>query len=115
MDTKKLIGKRPSLKTIGIVLGSMALAFLIGVQTAGDVNPIIGATNADSSLLEGDLDGNGSIEIADALIALDIARGYATALPEELAADPNRDYVITFDDVATILTTIRNASASPER
>ena len=106
--------KRPSWKTIGIVAASMSFAFLIGIQTASDVKPIIGGANADSSLVEGDLDGNGVIAIADALLALEIAQGYTVATPEELAADPNRDYVITFDDVSTILLMIEHASHDPE-
>jgi hypothetical protein len=116
MDTNThLKFSRPSWKTIGIVTTSMAFAFLIGVNTAGDVHPIIGSTNADNSLVEGDLNGNGRIDIDDALEALDIARGYRTATPDELSADPNGDYVITLGDVATILTDIRNTSGTPGR
>lgn len=93
---------RPSLRTIGIVLGSMTAAFVLGVETAGDV-PQIPTTNASDSAVHGDLSGNGILGPEDARIALEIAQGYRSPTPDELAADPNRDFHITFEDAASIL------------
>jgi len=81
----------------------MSVAFLIGIQTAGDVSPVVLPTRADSNVLAGDLNGNGVLDTDDVKLALEIANGYRTPTPSELAADPNHDFVITTDDAMTIL------------
>lgn len=94
---------RRTLKTIAIVLSSMTTAFIIGVETAGDVQPIVAPTKAGGSVLEGDFDGNGTLDTTDVKIALDIIQGNRTATPYELEADPNQDFHITMDDVTVML------------
>ncbi len=98
---------RKTLKTITIVVASMTAAFILGIETAGDVQPIVSSTKAGGSVLEGDVDDNGTIDLRDAQIALEIARGNRVASPRELEADPNQDFHITLEDVATILEHIR--------
>lgn len=95
--------RRKSLKTIAIVLGSMGAAFMVGIQTAGDIRPVVGSISADGTVIEGDFNGNGQLEAADARIALVLARGDRSPTPEELAADPNGDFHVTMEDVETIL------------
>jgi hypothetical protein len=91
-----------SLRTIGIVVGSMAAAFVVGIQTAGDVQPVP-ATRASDTVLLGDLNGDGMVGPEDVRIAIEISEGYRTPTPDELAADPNRDFHITIEDAKSIL------------
>lgn len=93
---------RKSLRTIGIVVGSMTAAFIVGVETAGDVQPVL-VTRASDTVVLGDFSGNGTLGVEDAKIAIEIAEGNRTPTPEELAADPNRDFHITMEDAKTIL------------
>ena len=96
-----------NLKHTGLVLGSMAVAFMLGIQTAGDVHPLIEPTRAGTRQ-SGDLDGNDMVNASDARLALDIAKGYREATPDELLADPNQDFHITLEDVAEILQMIES-------
>lgn len=95
--------RRKSLRTVLTVAGSMSVAFVIGIQTAGEFQPVVSPTMADANVLAGDLNGNGQIDQEDVRIALEIAGGYRSPTPSELAADPNRDFRITADDAMTIL------------
>lgn len=105
--------RRISRKSAIILIGSMTTAFVIGIQTAGDVRPVVDSTRADGAYLKGDLNGNGQLDIGDARAALEIAQGYRTATPEELAADPNGDFLITGEDVLFILGVLERAPATP--
>jgi hypothetical protein len=106
--------RQKSLKTILIVTGSMSIAFIIGIQTAGDVSPVVLPTQADSSILAGDLNGNGKVDLDDVHRALEIANGYRTPTPAELAADPNHDFLITTDDAIAIVEQIKRTPEKPE-
>ena len=114
MQHRYSVFRRKSLKTIVIVSGSMTVAFIIGIKTAGDVSPVVSPTMADANVLAGDMNNNGQLDTEDVRIALEIANGYRTPTPSELAADPNRDYTITSDDAMAILDTIKNIPQAPE-
>lgn len=106
MDASKYQLLAPkSLKTIGIVVGSMTLAFVLGIESAGDVRTVQ-STEANDQSLVGDFSGNGILDAEDARIALDIAQGLRSPTPDELSRDPNRDFAITFEDVEMILKAI---------
>lgn len=105
--------RRRSLKTIVIVLGSMSAAFMVGIQTAGDVRPVVGSISADGTVIEGDFNGNGQLDIADARIALVLAHGDRTPSPSELAADPNGDFHITLEDAEAILERLERTPGTP--
>lgn len=107
------IFKRKSLRTVLIVAGSMSLAFALGIETAGDVQPVVIATRADASVLAGDLNGNGQLDLDDVHAALEIADGYRTPTPQELAADPDRDYRITTEDAMSILEQLKRTPQKP--
>ncbi len=81
----------------------MSFAFFLGIETAGDIQPMVGSTKAGSATLEGDLNGNGMLDPGDARLALELAQGYRSPTPEELDADPNHDLKFTMDDVMVIL------------
>lgn len=104
----QLFGKK-SLRTISIVLGSMALAFFIGIETAGEVKPVVSPTNASDTTIAGDMNGDGAVTLEDAKIALEIARGYRDPTPSELSADPNKDYHITIDDALSIIDMVQHS------
>ncbi|MBR6006384.1 MAG: dockerin type I repeat-containing protein, partial [Clostridia bacterium] len=54
----------------------------------------------------GDIDGNGEIEVSDAILALRSAMGIIELTPEQLAAgDMNGDGTVGVDDALTILRT----------
>lgn len=106
--------RRKSLRTITIVTGSMAVAFIVGVQTAGDVHPVISPTQADTTIVRGDFNGNGRLDNEDARIALQIASGYRSPTPAELAADPNQDFSITADDAMLILEELERTPQTPQ-
>ncbi len=95
-------GKK-SMKTIAIVGSSMTVAFILGIQTAGDVQPIVGEIRAGGTVLLGDMNGNSTIDPDDARIAIELTKGLRTPTPEELAADPDQNFVITIEDVSAIL------------
>ncbi len=99
-------GKK-SLRTIAIVGSSMTVAFILGVRTAGDVQPVVGETRAGGAVILGDLNGNGIVDIDDAKKALELVKGLRTPLPQELAADPDQNFTITIDDVLSILNSIK--------
>ncbi len=110
-NTYSVFGRK-SWKTVLIIVGSMTAAFVLGIQTAGDVRPLIGATSADGSM-EGDFNANGHLDLSDARIAVELAAGYRTATPEELAADPNHDFSITANDVLLILERLEHTPSHP--
>lgn len=103
MKKTKSIFRRWSLRSLSIVLMSATAAFGLGIQTAGDLDPVIGSIRAGSALIEGDLDGSGALDVNDAIAALEIALEYRTPTPEELDADPNGDFRILAEDALAIL------------
>lgn len=80
-------------------------AFFVGIQTAGDVQPIA-LIEAGSTELRGDVDRSGSIDLRDAIVILEIVQGYRDPTPEELKGDPSGDGLLTVDDALRILATL---------
>ncbi len=113
MKHKYSIFGKKSLRTVSIVVSSVTVAFIVGIQTAGDFQPVA-STQADGTLIAGDFNINGHIDVQDARIALELATGYRTPTPEELAADPNRDYDITTEDVLAILDILERTPSTPK-
>jgi hypothetical protein len=103
MSPRYSLFRKKSLRTISIVAGSMAIAFVLGIETAGDVRPVVSTTRAGSEVLLGDLEGNGSLSLGDVRIALELAEGKRTPTPAELSADPNHDFRFTVDDALLII------------
>ncbi len=107
-----VFGKK-SLKTIVIVLASVTAAFIVGIQTAGDFRSVA-TIQADGTDLAGDFNANGNLDIQDARIALELASGYRSPTPQELSADPDRDFSITTQDVFSILERLERAPSTPK-
>jgi|GEM_PF-894207 hypothetical protein len=113
MQHKYSIFSRKSLRTICIVVGSVSAAFILGIETAGDVQPVVSRTEAGGTVLEGDFNGNGVLDVNDARIALELAKGYRSPTPQELSADPNGDFSITFEDAMLILDKLERLPSQP--
>lgn len=101
-----------SLKSIAIVVSSVMVAFALGIQTAGDIRPVVSTTLADNPEREGDFNGNGHLDVNDARLGLEIVAGYRTPTPEELAVDPDQDFHITYEDIMTILEKLERLGVS---
>ncbi|TSC78924.1 MAG: hypothetical protein G01um101425_932 [Candidatus Peregrinibacteria bacterium Gr01-1014_25] len=89
--------------TLGLV--TVGVAFAMGLRTSESVRTIA-SIEAGTALGDGDFDGNGVMDIADAIRALEIVHGYATPTPNDLRADPNGDGIVTIDDALHILQTL---------
>lgn len=103
-----LCSPRKAVSGIALGLSCVAASFLIGIQSAGDVDSI-GQTEAQeqsSAAPSGDIDGDGELSIADALIVLSVVQGYETPTHEQLLRDPNKDGALTVDDALRILRTL---------
>lgn len=83
----------------------IASSFAIGIQTAGDVQPVT-LIEAGSVEQAGDIDGNGSVDIRDVISILEVIQGYESVTPDQLKADPNRDGQLTVDDALRILASL---------
>jgi hypothetical protein len=83
---------------VACILGS----FLIGIQTAGDVQPV-SLIQAGGIPYAGDVDGSGTVDMIDVLVILDIAQGYESATSDQLRADPIEDGQLTVDDAISVL------------
>lgn len=86
-----------------IAMLCMSASFGIGVQTTGEVQTIAHTNAEDVARLAGDMDGNGKVDLADAIETLEIARGYKSATAEQLRNEPTEDGAITIDDALRIL------------
>lgn len=87
-------------------MACMTASFLLGIQTAGEFRPV-DQTQAGPAEIRGDFNGNGTLDVDDVRIALELAQGTRQPTRAELLADPNGDLVITLDDVAMILSQIQ--------
>jgi len=83
----------------------VAASFLIGIQSAGEVQPIA-LIEAGSVNQSGDLTGDGSVDVQDVIAILEVVQGYVQATPDQLRADPNGDGSLTVDDALRILRTL---------
>jgi hypothetical protein len=83
----------------------VAASFLIGIQSAGDVQPIT-LIEAGSESRVGDLTNDGTVDVQDAITILEMVQGYQIPTPDQLRADPNGDGQLTIDDALHILRTL---------
>jgi len=96
---------RRNLKLLATGMACIIGSFLVGIQTAGDVQPV-SLIQAGGAPFVGDVDGSGAIDMSDVLIILEIAQGYRSATTDQLKADPNQDGQLTVDDAIGILSTL---------
>lgn len=101
----KYARRAPRFSVLMMGAATVLSAFYIGIETAGDVHPIA-LIEAGSAEIKGDLNGNGSLDLGDAIAILEIVQGYRDPMPEELRADPSSDGLLTVDDALRILATL---------
>lgn len=99
--------KKHSLTSRRLPIAALAMlaitaSFTIGVKTASEVETVA-PSEASGTSITGDLTADGIVDARDAIVILEIARGYRTATPAELRADPNGDGRLTIDDAIRIL------------
>lgn len=92
---------------LGLGTACVLSSFFIGIQSVGEVQPVT-LIEAGNIELTGDVDGDGNVDIQDALRILEIAQGYRDATPQELRADPNGNGMLTIDDAVRILSELPN-------
>lgn len=81
---------------------AIGTSFAVGLNTSGDVQTV-SPLEASSTRIPGDIDNNSVIDTRDVVVILEIEKGYKTATPDELLADPNADGQLTIDDAIRIL------------
>lgn len=96
---------RRNLKVIATGAACIVGAFLIGIQSSGDVQPV-SLIKAGGTTIAGDMNGDGILDVSDAIIILEVVNGYTVATSEQLRADPNSDGQLTIDDAIEILSII---------
>lgn len=77
------------------------LSFGAGMRLSGDVQTV--SPTKASDVVDGDMDGDGTVTNADVRIVLDIAQGGRAPTPAQLRADPNHDGKLTVDDAMRLL------------
>ncbi|OGJ57682.1 hypothetical protein A2881_04235 [Candidatus Peribacteria bacterium RIFCSPHIGHO2_01_FULL_55_13] len=102
---RKTLRPTPRFSVLMMGAATIVTAFIIGIETAGDVRPIT-LIEAESGEIKGDVNGSGSIDLGDAIAILEIVQGYRDPTPEELKADPSGDGLLTVDDALRILATL---------
>lgn len=96
---------RRNLRLLAIGAASIASSFAIGINTAGDVQPV-SLIEAGGPSSAGDVDGSGTVDLRDVILILEVSQGYVTATTDQLEADPNSDGALTVDDAIRILSTL---------
>lgn len=88
-------------------LGSLCVvaSFALGIHTAGDIAPIA-SLQAGGPAREGDMNGDGTVNIEDVIEILEIVRGQLPATAHHLRVDPNTDGKVTIDDAIHLLQTL---------
>jgi hypothetical protein len=102
MNKSQLTHHGRNIKTFA--LGTLCLlgAFVFGIETAGEVEPIT-LGEAGNIVMRGDLNANGVLDREDVAIVLEVVQGYRQLEPHLLQADPNGDGRLTVDDAIAIL------------
>ncbi|MBT7337326.1 hypothetical protein HN801_01310 [Candidatus Peregrinibacteria bacterium] len=93
---------RRNIQLLSLSTLCLVSSFAIGIHTAGNVQPVR-LIEAGGTALAGDIDGNGTVDIADAILVLEVAQGYVLSTSDQLLADPNADGALTVDDAIRIL------------
>ncbi|TSC58984.1 MAG: hypothetical protein Greene041619_165 [Candidatus Peregrinibacteria bacterium Greene0416_19] len=89
----------------------MSLSFVVGIRSAGDVNPfpqgqaaLLQEETLPESNVRGDADGNGKVDIDDTILILEVSQGYRRSSPEEIRrGDMNGDFRLTEKDALQLL------------
>lgn len=107
MTKKKTVTPRRTIPLSILSLATLAVvsSFTLGIKTANEVQTVA-PMEASGTRLSGDINEDGVVDTHDAIVILEIARGYKVATPDELMGDPNSDGKLTIDDAIRILNDI---------
>ena len=105
MNTNIFTSFRGNLRAVVLCASCIVGSFVLGVETAGDVQPIT-LIEAGTIQRAGDIDGNGIVDIQDVIDILEVSQGYADVSPEQLKADPNGDGILSVDDAISVLSAL---------
>lgn len=111
MHTKLLqILTQRNLTILGFGIACTFGSFLIGIRSAGEVQTFERSEAQQANLLTdtpGDVDGNGRVELQDAVAALEISLGAAEENGKSFRADTDGDGKMTPADALWILGTLK--------
>lgn len=91
-----------------IALLCMSASFGIGVKTTGDVQTVDHLQAEETVRLTGDMNADAVVDLADAIVVLEIVRGEESASPEQLLVEPTGDKAVTIEDALRILRDIHS-------
>ncbi len=83
-------------------------SFLIGIQSAGDIKPVLHTEAQPASVLshtptEGDIDGDGQVTLQDVVDLLQMIQRTRPLTQQSIAADPDHDGELTVSDAIAII------------
>lgn len=103
----------PTLRTIALGTFCAMGAFAVGIETAGDVHPFSRSQAALQEMvgefgpLQGDANGNGTLDSDDAYIVFQASEGLMMPSPDEVRrGDIDGDERLTKNDLSAILHTL---------
>lgn len=98
---------RRNFNVVLLAASCLSCSFLLGIKTAGEVQPFqrieAQANSRQNVMLRGDANGDGVVSVADALTYVDVLSGVHVVTPQMLASDTDGDGTITFDDLRFVL------------
>lgn len=110
MKSLRTFFTRHTLRTLALGVFCAAGAFAVGIETAGDVHPFAKSEAAIQEVVsgfghvQGDVDGNGALDAADAYIVFRAIEALNTPSEVEiLRGDMDDDGRLTSDDLNSIL------------
>lgn len=102
MKKKHPYNIRRILSTVGLALTCMVAAFAVGMRTSGDVQPVQKSQAAlvqvmvTRGAVRGDMNGNGILDLGDAIRIIDIAEGLEQGTVADIkSGDVNGDGMLT--------------------
>ena len=104
MSKKKIVTHRHLRALVPLSLLVVVASFSAGMRTSGSIQTIEWSSATDA--MRGDMTSDGTVDIDDVIVLLEIAQGYRQPTPDELAADPNADGRIGVDDAIRVLRTL---------
>jgi len=95
---------RTAMTLVPLSVFAIVASFGLGMQTAGDLRAIDASSATETP--RGDVTGDGTVDVRDVVLILEVSQGYRDATPAELTADPNENGVLTVDDAIRVLRTL---------
>jgi|SRR3989338_5477368 len=87
------------------IFGILGISCILGSFTLGIISnsELTAELTAAEDVRRGDVDQDGKVDVADAILILEIVQGYRAAAPAARRADPDGNGHLTVDDAIRIL------------